>query len=211
MNATRLIAGTFLAIVLTSAFSTAADNDVAKKIIGTAIRKELSIHDSSDSAWESDSEERHEISKTVFGKKIVVASWTDESSSNVWLDDPNETLTVDVTEFKIKDGKVTFGARLKGKAKFKASYKVKNVASGNVKGSARVEISVEGSAKLGDGEFSEAKISNLRGRLSDVRFSSDLLRQVQGLVKDAANSYISHKNDKYKRDLEKAINKAKLP
>jgi len=184
-----------------------ADNPAIQKAMAQKLKQELSKHRSEDTAWFNESEREHKISKTVFGREIVIARWSDEAKTWVWLDDPDSTLSVDVSRFTLKNGVVSFAVVAKGKAKAKAWAKVPNVVKGDVMATARVHIDLEGSCKIKEGKLAEAKITKLEGRISDFRPNNDLLKVIQGWLKDVANDYIKHNRDRYRTDLEKAINK----
>jgi hypothetical protein len=204
---TRILSIAAIAVSIVVAnldWAVAADNPVLRKLIEQAIRKELSKHDSQEKAWYSEKENEH-VTREPITKKVI-ARWSDESKSWVWLDDPKENLAIDVGRFEIKDGRVYFAVSAKSKVKFKAWGKIPNVVTADARGSARAEISVEGSAKLEAQRFSDAKVSEFKGKLSDVRFSNDVARQIEGLLKDALNLYIQYKEKNLRKDVEDAIN-----
>jgi len=192
----------------------AADNPVIRKMIAAKITSELASHDSQKAAWHSSAKKKQKKwAKTkVFGREIktLIAEWTEETKTWVWLDKPKQTLSVDIRRFEIKKGVIHFEAVAKAKAKLKAWGKIPNVVSADVKGSARPEITIAGSVRVADGRLSGASISKVEGKLRDVRFSNDALRAVQGLVQDALNIYIHQNESKMKKQLEKSINGTKV-
>jgi hypothetical protein len=200
---------TFGIILTTCVGATGEDNPAVREYLGQAAKKALAKHDSEGTAWYSEKTKKETLwaEKKVFGKtiKTKIGSVTHEAKTWLWLDDPNRKLNVTVTKFEIKGDIVHFGVTASGKAKGKASGRIPKIVKADVKMSANVKITIEGTAKVTGRQFTDVEIAKLTGTLSDLRFNNDALKQVQGLVKDCANWYIRHKNDDLKKDMKKSI------
>jgi hypothetical protein len=180
----------------------ARDNPILRQALGQTIKNELSKYNSEDNAWFNEGKETEDIK--VIGKKI--GSITNETKTWLWLDNPNQHLHIDFYRFIFHQSSIRFSLTATGKAQFKAWGKIPNVVTGDVKGSLRAHITIEGSARISGTRLTKAKIDKLDSSVSDVRFNSELLALIQGLIKDVLNGYIERKTHDLKSDLEKVIN-----
>jgi hypothetical protein len=198
------------AVVLIANQTSTADNPVIREFLGRAIKQELSRHDSEATAWYSEKKEKKQqwAETNIFGQEVktLIAEWTEETKTWVWLDEPNNNLSITFTRFDINNGRVYFGVIGTGKLKFKAWGKIPNLVVADVKGSARPEITVEGSTTLSGTRLAGVRVDRLDGKLHDARFNNDALHAMRGLVMSALNDYIKSNEGDLKRNLEEAIN-----
>lgn len=190
----------------------AQDNPVLRERLSQLILEELSQHNSHDSAFHTKKNKPREkwTSGKVFGKPIRLASWTEESETWFWFDDPVSTLSVELKRFNVVDGRIEFALSIQGRARFKLYGRVPKLAKAAVSGSTRLSFELEGSALVGPGKVEKSEITRLTGRLDDLQFNNDAAGAFENLVKDALNDYVENRNDKVRRTVEKAMNRAKF-
>jgi hypothetical protein len=178
------------------------DNPVLAQLLAAKIKAALALYNSEDNAWYNDGKETEDIK--VAGVKV--GSITYETKTWLWLDDPNENLTIDVYKLRLRDGELEIGISAHAKARFKAWGKVPKIVTTDVKGSARVEITIAGSARLAGTHITDANITKLDADLHDVRFSNDALKAIQGLIRDVMNQAVNRKEKDLARKIEQAMN-----
>jgi hypothetical protein len=187
------------------------DNPVLRSRLQQKIVEELAEHHSQETAWYSEkSVNKQKWTKgKLIGRPIRLASWTEESKTWVWLEDPAR-LAVNLTRLEFRDGRVHFALTARGKARFKAWGRIPKLAKGMVGGTMDVEIDVAGSSALGTGGLTGSSVPTFTGRLHDLRFNNDLGHPFEDLVKDALNRYIENHSDKLRASMEKAIDRVKF-
>lgn len=202
----------FVAIVSLSAGGAiyAQDNLVLRDYLSRAAKNSLAKYNSEKTAWYSEkSALKKEWAEVKVGGRVVgktiVAEWTEESKSWLWLNDPDNNIDIKITKLKLNGEFLEFSLTGSGKAKGKAWGKIPKVVTADVESSANVEVTVEGKTKVRDGKFTEVEVSVVTGKLSDLRFNNDALKSVQGLVKDCANEYVKFKNDDIKNEVRKML------
>lgn len=191
-----------------------ADNPILRKLIERKIREELNQHDSEDKAWydEKSKDRVKYFQMNFFGREINrrVASWTEQSKTWVWLEDPEEKLALEVTHFAIRDGRVEFALSARAKAGFRVWGRIPRLAKGNASGTVWVKFEIEGSAALGGEGLKDSRITRLKANLSDLQFNNDLGSPFENLVVDALNNHVRKKNGKLCGSVEKAINRVEI-
>jgi dolichyl-phosphate-mannose--protein O-mannosyl transferase len=179
------------------------DNPNLRQLLATKVKQMLTEHNSEAMAWYSEGSETEPIDLGP----ISVGSITYETKTWVWLDDPAINLSVDVYGLiLLSNGELHFGLRAHGKAKFNVWGKIPKMVTGDVKGTFRAEIVIEGSASIAANTLKDANIYRLDGAVSDVRFSSEMLSVIQGLIRDVMNRYIDANEEKIKQEIVDAIN-----
>lgn len=190
----------------------AQDSPVLRERLSQLIAEELSQHNTPDTAYHNKKSKPREkwTSGKVFGKPIRLASWTEESETWFWFDDPAKTLTVELRRLNVVDGKIEFALAIRGRARFKLYGRVPKLAKGAVGGSTWLAFELEGSAQVGPGQLENSQVTRLAGRLDDLQFNNEAAGPFENLVKDALNDYIEDRNDKVRRTVEKAMNRARF-
>jgi hypothetical protein len=191
---------------------TAQDSPVLRERLSQLIVEELSKHSSRETAYHSKKSKPREkwTSGKVFGKPIRLASWTEESETWFWFDDPNSTLSVELKHLNVIDGRIEFALAIRGRARFKLYGRIPKLAKAAVGGSTRLSFELEGSALVGPGKLEKSEITRLTGRLDDLQFNNDAAGAFENLVKDSLNDYVENRNDKVRRTVEKAMNRVKF-
>jgi hypothetical protein len=190
----------------------AQDSPVLRERLSKLIVEELSQHNSQDTAYHTKKSKPREkwTSGKVFGKPIRLASWTEESETWIWFDDPASTLSVELKRLNVVDGKIEFALAIQGRARFKLYGRVPKLAKAAVGGSTLLSFELQGSALVGPGKLEKSEITRLTGRLDDLQFNNDAAGAFENLVKDALNDYVENRNDRVRRTVEKAMNRAKF-
>ncbi len=185
------------------------DNPILQEMLEQKIVEDLSKHHSQETAWynEKKVDKQKWTEGKVIGRKVRLASWTEESKSWVWLEDPRSTLTLDLERLAIRDGRVEFALTANAKARFKAWGRIPKFAQASVGGTVRMALVIEGSAAIGDGRLQESKITKFQGTLDDLKFNNKLGRPFDELVENALNDYVDNKNEKLRHSIEKAIDR----
>ena len=152
--------------------ASAQDNPILRQLLEQKIVEELVKHDSEDTAWynEKSKNKKKLLQMNLFGREIdkKVASWTEESKTWVWLQNPQEHLQVELKQFAIRDGRVEFALRATGKVRFKAWGRIQRLAQGAAGGNAWFEIEIGGSAALADNGLKDSSITTLAGTLGGL-------------------------------------------
>lgn len=190
----------------------AQDSPVLRERLSQLIVEELSQHNTLETAYHNKKSKPREkwTSGKVFGKPIRLASWTEESETWFWFDDPASTLAVELKRLNVVDGKIEFALAIRGRARFKLYGRVPKLAKAAVGGSTWLNFELEGSAQVGPGKLENSQVTRLTGRLDDLQFNNDAAGPLENLVKDALNDYVEDRNDKVRRTVEKAMNRAKF-
>lgn len=178
-----------------------ADNPVLRELIGTQIKSELSSHHSEATAWHSKGEQ---------DKKAGFLEYTIESETWVWLDKPAENLHISVTKFDLNDGNLGFTLEAKAKVRAKLWGKIPRFGKGDVTVKAKATISITGATTIADGRLKNTEITDVSGKLRDLDFNNDVLKQMRGLIESTANRYIKDSEDDLRKDLAKAIDGTKF-
>lgn len=192
--------------------TTGQDSPVLRERLSQLIVAELSEHHSQDTAYHNHKSKPREkwTSGKVFGKPIRLASWTEETETWFWFDDPASTLAVELRQLNVVDGRIDFALAIRGRARFKLYGRVPKLAKAAVSGSTHLSFELAGTALIGPGKLEQSKVHQLSGRLDDLQFSNDAAGMFENLVKDALNDYIEDRNDKVRRTVEKAMDRAKF-
>jgi hypothetical protein len=190
----------------------AEDNPVLRARLEQKMVEDLAKHNSQETAWHSEkSVDRQKwTSGKLLGRKIRLASWTEESKSWVWLEDSPQTVSLDLKRLAIRDGRLEFSVLATAKARFKAWGRIPKFAQASVGGTVRVQIEIEGSAAVGEGHLENSKITTFRAVLDDLRFNNKAALPLQDLIEDSLNRYAEHKNEKFRGSLEKAIDRVRF-
>jgi hypothetical protein len=176
------------------------------------ITEELAKHDAEERAWynEKSVNKQSWTSGKILGKPIRLASWTEVSKSWVWLVDPKNTLHVDLKHLAVRNGRVEFEVSVAALARFKASGRIPKFAKAAVGGTVQMEVQLAGSAAVGEGGLTDAKITTFEGVLRDIQFNNDLAHPLEDLIKDALNSHVRKENARFRASLERAIERVKF-
>jgi hypothetical protein len=206
---------TFVVLVLAcwSARGAAAqDLPLVTRLVERQLLEELRSHDSRDQAWYHEKSVNREkwTSGKVFGKKTRLASWTEQSKTWFWMENPAETLTLEVRRLAVRDARLEFVLAIRGKAGFNVWGRIPKLVRASASGTAAVNFEIEGSTAMKDGGLADSRITRLAGRLTDLHFNSDFGHPFEDLVKDALNDHVEDKNDKLRRSVEKAIDRVKF-
>jgi len=185
-----------------------------RKLLERVIVGELNEHHSQDTAWynEKRKDKQKLFQMNLFGREIdkKVASWTEESKTWFWLDNPKETLSLELTRFAIQDGRVEFALAARANAGFRVWGRIPRLVQGNASGTAWVKLAIEGSTAVGGGGLTDSRITKLDGKLRDLQFNNDLASPLEKLVTDALNDQVRDRNRKLRRSVEKAIDKVRF-
>lgn len=197
---------------LAGTLASAQDIPLVRKLLQEQLVAEMMQHASEDTAWVN--EKRVDRQKwtggKVLGKKIRLASWTEESKTWLWLENPAETLEVELTRLVVVGGRAEFSLRAVAKARFKAYGRIPKLAKGAVGGNVLAKFEIEGSTAMAGGGFDGSHVTKFDGELKDLRFNNDLAHPFEDLVKDALNDYVEDKNEKLRRSVEKAIDRVQF-
>jgi hypothetical protein len=192
--------------------ASAQDMPLLRSLVEKQFIQELTAHDSQESAWyEEKSVDRQKYtSGKLLGRKLRLASWTEQSKSWFWLEDPASTLSFELQRFAVVDARLHFALAADAKARFKVWGRIPKFAQASAGGTALVRFEIEGSTAIGNGGLTNSQITRFDGRLHDLRFNNDLAHPLEDLVKDAVNDYAQNKNDKLKRSVEKALDRVRF-
>jgi hypothetical protein len=195
-------------------FARAQELPVVRNLLQKVIISELKSHDSQESAWYNEkSKDKKKVAQfNFFGREVdhKVASWTEESKTWFWIDDPDHTLSLTLSQLTIKEDRVEFALSARAKAGFRVWGRIPRLGKANASGTVWVEFDVAGSAAVGKGGLKDAQITKLAGKLNDLQFNNDLASPLERLVVDALNDHVRDKNDKLRASVEKAINRVKF-
>jgi hypothetical protein len=202
----------FLVVSLAGGGAAAQDMPLLRGVLERVIVIELSSHDSEQSAWfnESRKDKQKWTKGKIFGRPMKLASWTEESKSWIWLEEPDKTLSVKLERLAVNQGRAEFAAKARAKARFKVWGRIPKLAKGMAGGTVWLEMQIAGSAKLAGLSLADADIDTLQGTFSDLQFNNDLASVFEDLVEDSLNASIKRDNDKLRAKIERAINKVHL-
>jgi len=190
----------------------AQDMPLVRQLLQQQLLAEMNEHTSEDTAWfnEKRVDRQKWTSGKVLGKKIRLASWTEESKTWLWLENPAETLELEITRLEVIGGRAEFALRAVAKARFKAYGRIPKLAKAAVGGNVLARFEIEGSTAVAGGGFDRTQVTRFHGELRDLRFNNDLAHPLEDLVKDALNDYVEDKNAKLRRSVEKAIDRVRF-
>jgi hypothetical protein len=208
--------GAYLAVwVLPAvAISSAAAQDMplVRSLVERALVQELAQHDSEESAWydEKSVDKQKYTSGKLLGRKIRVASWTEQSKTWFWLDEPQQTLSLQLERLAVVDARLEFAVSALAQARFNVWGRIPKLVRASVSGTARLRFEIEGSTAIAGGGLSDSRITRFKARLDDLHFNSDFGHPFEDLVKDALNDYIKDKNKKLRASAKKALNRVRF-
>ena len=199
-------------LLIPAAPAVAQDIPLVRKLLQEQLVAEMMQHTSEETAWfnEKRVDRQKWTSGKVLGKKIRLASWTEESKTWLWLENPAETLEVELTRLVVVGGRAEFSLRAVAKARFKASGRVPKLGKAAVGGNVLARFEIEGSTAVANGGFDRTQVTRFQGELRDLRFNNDLAHPFEDLVKDALNDYVEDKNAKLRRSVEKAVDRVRF-
>lgn len=212
MNRCVLLLVLSLLAHLASHFATAQDIPLVRAMLQQQLVAEMHEHTSEDSAWFNEKSVNREkwTSGKLLGKKMRLASWTEQSKTWLWLENPGETLEIEITRLNVVAGRAEFAVRATAKARFKAWGRIPKFAQASVGGNVLATFEIEGSTAMADGGLDGSTVTLFKGELKDLRFNNDLAHPLEDLVKDALNDYVNDKNHKMRRSVEKAIDRVRF-
>ncbi len=183
-----------------------------RKLVEQKLTEEFLKHNSEESAWynEKSVDKQKWTEGKLLGRKVRLASWTEQSKTWLWLVEPEETLTVELTRLAVSEGRLEFAMRTVAHARFKAWGRIPKLAKAAVGGTVRAAFEIEGSTAMGGGGLRDSKITKFKGGLKDLQFNNKAARPIEDLAKDALNDYIEDKNAKLRRSMEKAIDRVRF-
>jgi hypothetical protein len=187
----------------------AQDLPLVRKLVEQKLIEEMAGHDARETAWyhEKSVDKQKWTSGKLLGRKVRLASWTEESKTWFWLVHPDETLALELTRFAVREARLEFALTATAKAGFNVWGRISKLVRASAGGTALVKFEIEGSTAMADGGLAGSRITHFTGRLTDLRFHNDLAHPLEDLVKDALNDYVKNKNDKLRRSIEKAIDR----
>ncbi len=187
----------------------AQDLPFVRKLFEQMLIEEMAEHDSQETAWyhEKSVDKKKWTSGKLLGRKIRLASWTEQSKTWFWLENPQQTLSLEFERFAVRDARLEFALAAIAKARFRVWGRIPRLVRASASGTVRVRFEIEGSTAIGGGGLQDSRITKFEGRLDDLRFNNDLAHPFEDLVKDALNDYVKNKNKKMRRDVEKAIDR----
>jgi hypothetical protein len=197
---------------LAGSLAEAQDIPLVRSMLQKQLVAEMLEHNSEGSAWVNEKSKNKEswTSGKLLGKKIRLASWTEKSKTWLWLENPAETLEIEITRLTVNLGRAEFAVRATAKVRFKAWGRIPKLGQASVGGNALATFEIEGSTAMADGGLDGSKVTTFKGELKDLRFNNDLAHPLEDLVKDALNDYVSDKNEKMRRSVEKAIDRVRF-
>lgn len=183
-----------------------------QKLFEQKLIEEMAEHDSPEAAWynEKSVDKKKWTSGKLLGRKVRLASWTEQSKTWFWLENPAATLTVKLTRFAVRDARLEFAVVADARARFKVWGRIPKLAQASVGGAAVASFEIEGSTAVAGGGLADSQITKFNGRLTDLRFNNDLAHPLEDLVKDALNDYVENKNARLRTSIERAINRVRF-
>jgi hypothetical protein len=201
-----------LTIAICGAWADAQDMPLMRKLLQEQILAEMREHRDEPTAWVDEKSKNKEswTSGKLLGKKIRLASWTEQSKTWLWLENPEETLQLEITRLEVIEGRAHFALRMTAKARFKAWGRIPKLGQASVGGNALAVVEIEGSTMMAGGGFENTAVTVFKSDLRDLRFNNDLAHPFEDLAKDALNDYARDKNSKLRRSVEKAIDRVRF-
>ena len=208
-RATLLINSALAAIASPAA---AQDMPLLRNLVEQRLIEEMAEHDSREAAWykEKSVDKKKWTSGKILGRKLRLASWTEQSKTWFWLEDPDATLSLELTRFSVRDARLEFAVTADGKARFKVWGRIPKLVRASAGGSARVKFEITGSTAIAGGGLTDSRVTKFQAKLTDLRFHNDLAHPFEDLVKDALNDYAKNKNDKLRKSIEKALDRVRF-
>jgi hypothetical protein len=206
----RCALATFVGLVFgLGSCAAAADLPLITRLVEAKLLEEMTAHDSQENAWYHEKSKNREkwTSGKVFGKKTRLASWTEQAKTWFWLQNPKETLALEVRHLAVRDARLEFALSVRTKAGFNVWGRIPKLVRASASGTAQVSFDIEGSTAMKDGGLADSRVTRFAGRLSDLHFNSDFGHPFEDLAKDALNDYMQDKNEKLRRSVEKAIDR----
>ncbi len=190
----------------------AQDMPLMRRLLEEQLVAELHQHRDQETAWINEKSKNKEswTSGKLLGKKIRLASWTEQSKSWLWLENPEETLQLEIARLAVVNGRAEFTVRAVTKARFKAWGRIPKLGQASVGGNFLAVVELEGSTAMSGGGFAGTEVISLKAELRDLRFNNDLAHPFEDLAKDALNDYARDKNSKLRRSVEKAIDRVRF-
>ena len=212
MSGTRVMLVVLLGTALGTPAASAGEIPFLRQLLEQQFFSQLADHNSQDSPWYNEKrvDKKKYTSGKLLGRKIRLASWTEESKTWLWLEDPNEKLTLELKRLDVHDARVDFALVVTAKAHFKAFGRIPKLARAAVGGTVHVAFEVEGSTAMGGGGLQGTQITLFNGKLHDLQFYNDAGSPFEKLVEDGLNDYVHDKNAKVRRSIEKAIDRVKF-
>lgn len=175
--------------------------------------EELASHDCEEAAYynEKSVDRQKWSSGKLLGKKVRLASWTEQSKTWLWFEDPASTLSVELTRLEVVEGRLEFALRVvAARARFKAFGRIPKLVKAAVGGTVHADFEIAGSTAIAGGGLDGSQITTFSGGLKDLRFNNDAAHPLEDLAKDALNDYLHDKNEKIRRSIEKAIDRVRF-
>jgi hypothetical protein len=197
---------------LAGSLAAAQDIPLVRSLLQKQLLAEMLEHHSEDTAWFNEKSKNKEswTSGKLLGKKIRLASWTEQSKTWIWLEHPAETLQLEITRLTVNQGRAEFAVRATAKARFKTWGRIPKLGQASVGGNVLATFEIEGSTAMAAGGLDGSQVTLFKGELKDLRFNNDLAHPLEDLVKDALNDYVNDKNEKMRRSVEKAIDRVRF-
>jgi hypothetical protein len=201
-------------LLLSAAPAGAQDIPLVRTLLERVLREELASHDSEETAWYNDKtkDKIKYFQMNLFGREIDqrVASWTEETKSWIWIERPAESLSLELTQFEVRDGRIHFAVNAKAKLGFRVWGRIPRLVQGNASGTVHSKFTLAGSTAIAGGGLAESQITRLDGKLRELQFTNDLASPLEKLVTTALNDHVENKNKKLRTSVEKAINRVKF-
>lgn len=198
-----------LAFALLAERAAGQELPLMRELFEQVLIAEMNSHDSEQTAWykEKSVDKQKWTSGRLLGRKIRLASWTEQSKTWFWLENPAETLSLEITRFAVRDARLEFAVSAIAKARYRVWGRIPKLIRASASGSARFRFQIAGSTAIGGGGLTDSQITHFTGRLDELRFNNDLAHPFENLVKDALNDYVRNKNNKMRRSIEQAIDR----
>lgn len=182
-----------------------ADNPLLRRVLQAALFDELAKHSDQATAWTTEAEHTRE-------KHLgITIRWKERTKAWVWI--PNAgSLQVKVNRLALnQQGRFEFDASAEASVQFKFWGEIEKGPSGNLTGNALITVSLAGSFEIDQkGSLVKAQVSTLDGEISKLKFDNKVLDVLSDLLEDAGNGFLHGKNQQFKQDLEREINKLSL-
>jgi hypothetical protein len=192
----------------------AQDIPLVRSLLQRVIVDELASHSSEETAWYNDKtkDKTRYFQMNLFGREIDqrVASWTEETKSWIWIEKPAESLSLELEQFEVRDGRIHFAVHAKAKLGFRVWGRIPRLVQGNASGTVHSKFTLAGSTTIAGGGLADSQITRLDGKLRELQFTNDLASPLEKLVTGALNDHVENRNKKLRKSIEKAINRVKF-
>jgi hypothetical protein len=181
------------------------DNPWLRLVVQSALTDELGKHATEAAAWYA--EATHRRKKEV----LLTITWTERTRTWVWLPDSAQ-IDIKIQQLELTpEGRVAFSAVAAGPVAFRLWGEIEGGPSGELRGTATTKISVKGSFALGEGgRVEQAALSELTSTIDKLKFENEVVDLLAQLLVPAANEFLKNHNQKYRRELEGALNRCSL-